>query len=104
MYGSYHSIRFLSPDTKVRPNTIEYVVAGYLCESGDVFTADQDGKLLPREFPEVRVGDLMVMGNVGAYSHAMKSEYNSMNLPASVQSLTLARYASSKGAALSTMS
>jgi diaminopimelate decarboxylase len=26
----------------------------------------------------------MVMGMVGAYSHAMKSEYNSMNLPASV--------------------
>jgi diaminopimelate decarboxylase len=26
----------------------------------------------------------MVTGLVGAYSHAMKSEYNSMNLPASV--------------------
>ena len=26
----------------------------------------------------------MVMANVGAYSHAMKSEYNSMNLPMSV--------------------
>ena len=26
----------------------------------------------------------MVMADVGAYSHAMKSEYNSMNLPASV--------------------
>jgi diaminopimelate decarboxylase len=26
----------------------------------------------------------MVMGCIGAYSHAMKSEYNSMNLPASV--------------------
>jgi diaminopimelate decarboxylase len=24
------------------------------------------------------------MGIIGAYSHAMKSEYNSMNLPASV--------------------
>ena len=26
----------------------------------------------------------MIMGCVGAYSHAMKNEYNSMNLPASV--------------------
>ena len=26
----------------------------------------------------------MVMTHIGAYSHAMKSEYNSMNLPASV--------------------
>ena len=30
------------------------------------------------------MGDLMVMGCVGAYSHAMKNEYNSMDLPASV--------------------
>jgi len=44
----------------------------------------EDGELLPRLFPEMRIGDLMVMGHVGAYSHAMKSEYNSMNLPASV--------------------
>jgi len=39
---------------------------------------------VPRMFPELRVGDIMVMANVGAYSHAMKNEYNSMNLPASV--------------------
>ena len=26
----------------------------------------------------------MVMGLIGAYSHAMKSEYNSINLPASL--------------------
>jgi diaminopimelate decarboxylase len=84
MYGSYHDIRFVSRDGEPRPNKSEYVVAGYLCESGDVFTADQDGTLTPREFAEVRVGDLMIMANVGAYSHAMKNEYNSMNLPASV--------------------
>jgi diaminopimelate decarboxylase len=84
MYGSHHEIRFLSEPGEVAPGKKEYVVAGYLCESGDVFTVDQDGKLRPREFSEVRVGDLMVMENIGAYSHAMKSEYNSMNLPASV--------------------
>jgi diaminopimelate decarboxylase len=32
----------------------------------------------------VRIGDLMVMAGVGAYTHSMKSEYNSMNTPASV--------------------
>lgn len=84
MYGSYHDIRFLPESGEQRSNTNDYVVAGYLCESGDVFTADEDGKLQPRAFPEVRVGDVMVMSNTGAYSHAMKSEYNSMNLPASV--------------------
>ena len=84
MYGSYHPIRFIAADGTKREKQAEYVIAGYLCESGDVFTVGSDGTLLPRRYPEIRVGDLMVMGHVGAYSHAMKSEYNSMNLPASV--------------------
>lgn len=84
MYGSYHDIRFLPAGPQPRSGAKDYVVAGYLCESGDVFTKAEDGTLLPRTLPEVRVGDLMVMANVGAYSHAMKSEYNSMDLPASV--------------------
>lgn len=84
MYGSFHPIRFVPRSTPVSHVTRPYVVAGYLCESGDVFTVDSDGVLAPREFAEVAVGDLMVMGCVGAYSHAMKSDYNSMNMPASV--------------------
>ena len=86
MYGAYHPIRFI-PRDRSTPNKIHgYVVAGYLCESGDVFTVSDDGfgKLAPRPFPEVNVGDVMVMGCVGAYSHAMKSDYNSMNFPASI--------------------
>jgi len=86
MYGSFHPIRFVRRNPSAGSEKHAYVVAGYLCESGDVFTVKSDGSgvLEPREFPELSVGDLMVMGCVGAYSHAMKSEYNSMNLPASV--------------------
>ena len=86
MYGSYHPIRFISPDGRAPGKEIDYVIAGYLCESGDVFTVseDGDGTLAPRKFPEIKVGDLMVMGYIGAYSWSMKSEYNSMNLPASL--------------------
>jgi diaminopimelate decarboxylase len=86
MYGSFHPMRFIAKHRGARRQVHGYVVAGYLCESGDVFTVsgDASGKLSPRPFPEVEVGDLMVMGCVGAYSHAMKSDYNSMNLPASV--------------------
>lgn len=86
MYGSYHPIRFVRRSPSDADQNHPYVIAGYLCESGDVFTVREDGSgiLEPREFEEIRVGDLMVMGCVGAYSHAMKSEYNSMNLPASV--------------------
>jgi diaminopimelate decarboxylase len=86
MYGSYHPIRFISSDLRSPGKAQDYVIAGYLCESGDVFTVSTDGTgtLAPRSFNEVRVGDLMVMSHVGAYSHSMKSEYNSMNLPASL--------------------
>lgn len=84
MYGSYHPIRFIPHDGRTPANEAEYVVAGYLCESGDVFTVKADGTLEPRKLPEVRVGDLMVMGHTGAYSHSTKSDYNSMNFPASL--------------------
>lgn len=84
MYGSYHPIRFLSRDHGGRGGEREYVVAGNLCESGDLFTVDREGHLLPRKFPEIRVGDLMIIEMAGAYCHSMKSEYNSMNPPASV--------------------
>jgi diaminopimelate decarboxylase len=85
MYGSYHPIHFIAGDGRRKPAAAQpYVIAGYLCESGDVFTVKADGTLAPREFPELKVGDLMVMGCVGAYSHSMKSDYNSMNLPLSL--------------------
>ena len=86
MYGSFHPIRFIQRNPSAGSIKHFYVVSGYLCESGDVFTVKDDGSgvLEPREFHELSVGDLMVMGCVGAYSHAMKNEYNSMNLPASV--------------------
>jgi len=86
MYGSFHPIRFVRHNPSASSERHAYVVAGYLCESGDVFTVKDDGSsiLEPREFEELSVGDVMAMGCVGAYSHTMKSDYNSMNMPASV--------------------
>lgn len=85
LYGSYHPIRFISMKKNfIKEQKKPYVVAGYLCESGDVFTTDSNGELQPRDLDHVSVGDIMVMAGTGAYSHALKSEYNSMNLPASV--------------------
>jgi diaminopimelate decarboxylase len=84
MYGSYHPIRFIPRDGRAPGKEKEYVIGGYLCESGDVFTVMSDGTLEPRKFPEIKVGDIMIMGHIGAYSHSMKNEYNSMNMPASL--------------------
>jgi diaminopimelate decarboxylase len=52
------------------------VIAGPLCESGDVFTQGDGGTVLPRELPEARVGDLVVLHDAGAYGSAMASNYN----------------------------
>lgn len=84
MYGSHHPISFVPRVDRPRGPDTEYVIAGNLCESGDVFTRDEQGTLRPRIFSKLELGDIMVMELIGAYSHAMKSEYNSMNLPASV--------------------
>jgi diaminopimelate decarboxylase len=84
LYGSYHPIRFVAKSSSAPNTKLPYVVAGYLCESGDVFTADADGVLRPRDLEPIAVGDIMVMAGVGAYSHSLKNEYNSMSLPASV--------------------
>ena len=53
MYRSYHDIRFLSDAGEPGP-VKEYVVAGYLCEFGDVFTIDKEtGKA---ETPQISRG------------------------------------------------
>lgn len=76
MYGSYHDIRVVGKETA--PATHAYVVAGPLCESGDVFTRDSSEMLAPRPLPEVKRGDLLCIRDAGAYGYAMSSNYNSL--------------------------
>ncbi|MFH0939383.1 MAG: diaminopimelate decarboxylase [Planctomycetota bacterium] len=83
MYGSYHHISNLSnPNGKVK----SYYIAGYICESGDIFTrADgDDNHAAPRKLPEARRGDLLALHTVGAYGYSMASEYNLRPRPAEV--------------------
>jgi diaminopimelate decarboxylase len=82
MYGSYHAISVLgaAADAAVQPT----VVAGPLCESGDVFTQGEGGVVLQRDLPAATVGDLLVFHNAGAYGASMSSNYNSRPLIAEV--------------------
>lgn len=83
MYGSYHAMGVLRRDgstAAARPT----VVAGPLCESGDVFTQGDGGVVLPRELAEARVGDLLVIHDTGAYGASMSSNYNTRPLIAEV--------------------
>ena len=83
MYGSYHAISVLPCDDAPRPLQ-KTIVAGPLCESGDVFTQKEGGTVSPRSIPEARVGDLLVFHDTGAYGAAMSSNYNSRPLAAEV--------------------
>lgn len=77
MYGSYHRITMVPHDGVVRPEE-PIVVAGPLCESGDVFTRDDQELLQPRMLPRPEAGDLLVLHDAGAYGYAMSSNYNSI--------------------------
>ncbi|NRF66633.1 diaminopimelate decarboxylase [Aquincola sp. S2] len=83
LYGSHHGIELLAADASPRAPR-PTVVAGPLCESGDVFTQGEGGVVLSRELPEARVGDLLVFHDAGAYGASMSSNYNSRPLTAEV--------------------
>ena len=75
MYGSWHRIEIVG---KQGHPTEPIVIAGPLCESGDVFTRDDAELLQPRDLPEPSVGDLLTIHDGGAYGYAMASNYNSI--------------------------
>jgi diaminopimelate decarboxylase len=78
MYGSWHEISVIRRGAGERSGPTEpTVVAGPLCESGDVFTQDGSGVVVPRELSRAEVGDLLVFHDAGAYGAAMASNYNS---------------------------
>jgi len=81
MYGSYHHISLLPVDGRALGDaTVESVVAGPLCESGDVFTQLEGGKVETRALPVAQVGDYLVFHDTGAYGASMSSNYNSRPL------------------------
>ncbi|TQI81964.1 diaminopimelate decarboxylase [Serratia fonticola] len=82
MYGSYHHISLLPADGRSSDNQPlrETVIAGPLCESGDVFTQQAGGGIETRLLPPVMVGDYLVFHDTGAYGASMSSNYNSRPL------------------------
>jgi diaminopimelate decarboxylase len=81
MYGSFHGISLFRPDgsAPARPER-PTVVAGPLCESGDVFTQHDGGRVAPRSLPPAEVGDFLVFHDTGAYGASMSSNFNSRPL------------------------
>ena len=80
-YSAYHHIlNATNGETGTRE---EVVVAGNLCESGDVFTRTEGG-VVTRALDPVRVGDLLAFCDAGAYGFSMASHYNARLLPPEV--------------------
>ena len=82
MYGSYHHITALAADGRSLEHAplLDTVVAGPLCESGDVFTQQEGGNVETRALPAVAPGDYLVLHDTGAYGASMSSNYNSRPL------------------------
>ena len=81
LYGAYHEVVALRETTgKSWPQ----LVAGPLCESGDVLTTGPSGELQPRHLPRQETGDYLALLDVGAYGISMASGYNGFELPAEV--------------------
>jgi diaminopimelate decarboxylase len=78
--GSNGSLRESWDPSLPRENV---VVAGNLCESGDVFTR-VDGRTAARALDPVEVGDLLAFCDAGAYGFSMGSHYNARLLPPEV--------------------
>lgn len=101
MYGAYHPVSLcratsrqssgassqeaqggsVSETADCSPPTADsFVIAGPLCESGDVFTQRDGGFVEARPLPRPAVGDYLVIGAAGAYGYTMASNYNSKPL------------------------
>jgi diaminopimelate decarboxylase len=74
LYGSYHEMSVIAPNERPLQAT---VVAGPLCESGDVFTQTEGGIVETRLLPAAQPGDYLVFHDTGAYGASMSSNYNS---------------------------
>ncbi|RMV63302.1 diaminopimelate decarboxylase [Pseudomonas coronafaciens] len=80
LYGAYHHMTLLDAQgASVDRQELPYVVGGPLCESGDIFTQDEQG-VTPRLLPEAQVGDFLIVHDTGAYGASMSSNYNSRPL------------------------
>ncbi len=80
LYGAYHEVVNAS---RVKGESMEAVVAGNICESGDVFTQAKDG-WEHRALTRPAVGDLLALLDTGAYGMVLASNYNLRPRPAEV--------------------
>ena len=79
-YGSYHKVLNAS---RVEGEQQAIVLAGNICESGDMFTQNSDGPD-DREVTKFEEGDVVAILDAGAYGISMSMQYNMRRRPPEV--------------------
>ena len=77
LYGAYHPIWQCSAHTASDSPGQPLDIVGPVCESSDVLGQE-------RELPGLQPGDLLAIGQAGAYGFSMASQYNARPRPAEV--------------------
>lgn len=77
LYDSYHEVYVAKKDGNHSDEKCEYSIVGNICESGDIIAKD-------RNVEKISEGDIIVVGNAGAYGFSMSSNYNCRLKPAEV--------------------
>jgi diaminopimelate decarboxylase len=75
LYGAQHEMQILNNSSTYS----DYVVVGHNCESGDILTPEQGNPeyIKPRTLKTPKIGDLLLVKDVGAYSASMRAKgYN----------------------------
>ena len=79
LYGAQHPLTVVAHGHPPSDATLDYVVAGHCCESGDILTpapGDPEG-LAPRRLARAEIGDTLVIEGAGAYASGMAAKnYN----------------------------
>ena len=78
LYASQHPIDIIQQTPTEDRDPV--IVVGHCCESGDLLTpsAEDPSGLAPRDLPRAAIGDLALIGGVGAYCASMCAKnYNS---------------------------
>lgn len=76
MYDAYHAVQNLEAGAGDR-ESVGVTIAGPVCETADLLCEN-------RPLPRPERGDLLAVGNAGAYGYEMASTYNSRPRPAEV--------------------
>ncbi len=80
IYGSIHSMYIINNEENKDTKTENVLVVGHCCESGDILTPkinDPEG-LQPVELNKSKIGDYLIIENVGGYCSSMSfGNYNS---------------------------